>query len=257
MDSAPELLDVAAEAAAAAAEVLLPRFRRPATGVGTKSTPTDLVSDADRLAEAAIREVIARRRPGDAVLGEEGGAAGADGPVRWVVDPLDGTVNYLYGLPAWAVSIAAEVDGVAVAGVVAQPCTGETYTALLGGGATLDGTPIAVSGVSELGTALVATGFAYAAALRAEQAGVLARILPHVRDVRRGGSAALDLAAVAAGRIDVYYEGGLGPWDVAAGRLLVTEAGGTVHDMPAAPGVGLVAGPAPLVVALEARLYGA
>lgn len=254
MDSAPELLAVATEAAAAAADVLLPRFRRPASGVGTKSTPTDLVSDADRLAEAAVREVISSRRPGDSVLGEEGGEAATGGPVRWVVDPLDGTVNYLYGLPTWGVSIAAEVDGAVVAGVVTNPCAGETYAAALGHGATLNGTVISVSDARELATALVATGFAYAADLRRRQADVLAGLLPVVRDIRRGGSAALDLAAVAAGRIDAYYETGLGPWDVAAGRLLVAEAGGSVHDLPCESGIGLVAGPEALVQALEARL---
>lgn len=254
MELPPQLLEVALEASAAAADVLLPRFRRPASGVATKSTPTDLVSDADRHAEAAIREVLLRRRPGDAILGEEGGAAGGDGPLRWVVDPLDGTVNYLYGLSAWAVSIAVELDGVTVAGVVAQPLTGETFAAARGHGATLNGAPISVSGATDLATALVATGFAYAADVRASQAGVLAGLLPRVRDLRRSGSAALDLAAVAAGRIDAYYETGLGPWDVAAGCLLVSEAGGTVRDLPAASGVGVLAGAPRLVEALAAIL---
>lgn len=256
-----ELLGVAVEAAAAAAEVLMAAFRRPAAGVGTKSSPTDLVSDADRRAEAAIVEVLRSRRPVDAILGEEGGeapaAAGAPATgVRWVVDPLDGTVNFLYGLTAWAVSVAAEVDGVAVAGVVAQPCTGEVCAAALGSGTTLDGTPITVSAVADLEVALVATGFAYTPELRAAQAAVAARLLPRVRDIRRFGAAALDLAAVAAGRIDAYYETGLGPWDVAAGRLLVTEAGGAVHDLaPGRPGgVGLVAGPPAVAGALLAEV---
>lgn len=255
------LLAVAREAAGAAREVLLSRFRRPATGVATKSSPTDLVSDADRLAEAAIREVLAHRRPGDAILGEEGGEAprssdGGDTAVRWVVDPLDGTVNYLYGLPMWAISICAEVDGTGLAGVVEQPCTGEVYAAALGGGATLDGAAIAVSEVDELELALVATGFAYTSELRAAQAAVVARLLPRVRDIRRGGSAALDLAAIAAGRIDAYYETGLGVWDVAAGRLLVTEAGGAVGHLhsPLPRTVGLVAGPAALVDGLMAEV---
>lgn len=249
------LLDIAREAAAAASEVLLARFRKPATGVATKSSRTDPVSDADRLAEAAIREVLRDRRPDDAVLGEEGGATEASSaPVRWVVDPLDGTVNYLYGLPAWAVSVAAEAAGVAVAGVVVQPCAGEVFAACRGGGTTLDGTAISVSGATDLSTALVATGFAYTPEVRAAQARVLAGLLPRIRDVRRGGSAALDLAHVAAGRVDAYYEGGLAIWDVAAGRLLVTEAGGTVADYTSGTGtpgaVGVVAGPQALVAAL-------
>lgn len=264
MAAAPDLfvlLDVAREAAAAASEVLLARFRRPATGVATKSSRTDPVSDADRLAEAAVGEVLRERRPGDSVLGEEGGETRAGTTaVRWVVDPLDGTVNYLYGLPAWAVSVAAEVDAATVAAVVAQPCTGEVFAACRGGGATLDGAALAVSHAGELSTALVATGFAYTPAVRAAQAQVLAGLLPRVRDVRRGGSAALDLAHVAAGRVDAYYETGLALWDVAAGRLLVTEAGGTVADLaPVAAserGVGVVAGPQALVDALLEAVSG-
>ncbi|MBX7159167.1 MAG: inositol monophosphatase [Acidimicrobiia bacterium] len=258
-----ELLDVAREAAAAAAAVLLSRFRKPATGVTTKSSRTDPVSDADRLAEAAIGEVLRHRRPGDTVLGEESGETQqGTGSVRWVVDPLDGTVNYLYGQPMWAVSIAAEMAGAVVAGVVAQPCTGEVFAARRGGGASLDGETLTVSASRELSTSLVATGFAYLPEIRARQAAVLTGLLPRVRDVRRGGSAALDLAHVAAGRLDVYYETGLAIWDVAAGRLLVTEAGGTSTALASgaspAPArerdVGLVAGPPALVEALAELL---
>ena len=240
------LLRIAADVAAEAGR-LLASWRgaeRPEV-VRTKSSPTDVVTEMDRRSEALITGRIAVVRPGDVVLGEEGGqtlggqrvsddAAGM-GRVRWVVDPLDGTVNYLYGLPDWAVSIAAEVDGTVLAGVVEVPRYGETFTAVAGQGAWLhrDGEAIALrctSGVA-LGQALVGTGFGYDAGRRRVQGEVVAALLPCVRDIRRGGSAAVDLCSVAAGRIDAFFERGLNYWDYAAGGLIAREAGAAVGGL--------------------------
>jgi myo-inositol-1(or 4)-monophosphatase len=208
--------------------------------VDHKSSATDMVSDADRAAEDAIAELIRRERPDDALLGEEGTAAGGSSGRRWVVDPLDGTTNYLYGLPVWAVSVAVEDADGGVAGVVLDPTRDELFAAARGEGATLGGAPIRVREGTPLEESLIATGFAYGAAQRAEQARVLQHVLPRVRDVRRAGAAAIDLAWVAAGRLDGYFERGLNPWDWAAGRLLVAEAGGAVADLRGEP-AGLVA----------------
>jgi myo-inositol-1(or 4)-monophosphatase len=222
--------------------------------VGSKSTTTDLVSDADRDAEALIAGLIARERPEDALLAEEGTSRGGESGRRWIFDPLDGTVSYLYGYPHWCVSVAVEdVDGT-LAGAVFDPNRGELFAAARGAGATLASegaaTPLRVREAVPLGETLVATGFGYDSERRALQAEVVRALLPHVRDIRRGGSAALDLAWLAAGRLDAYYERGLNPWDWAAGRLLVTEAGGTVEDLPGDPH-GLIAAPAPLLAELR------
>src|SRR6476661_2648940 len=228
-----ELLEVAVAAAVAAGDLLLERFRRPATGVERKSSSTDMVSDADRDAEALIRSLIGERRPGDAVL--------------WVVDPLDGTTNYLYRQPVWAVSVACEDAEGGVAGVVHHPCLAETFTAVRGGGAFCNGAPIAVSASDDLSRSLIGTGFSYSAEVRAGQARALNDILPRVRDVRRAGSAAIDLAWVACGRLDGYYERGTRRWDRAAGVLLVSEAGGVVSPLTPVGDSGdgaLAAGPA-------------
>jgi fructose-1,6-bisphosphatase/inositol monophosphatase family enzyme len=208
--------------------------------VDHKSSATDMVSDADRAAEDAIAELIRRECPDDALLGEEGTAARGSSGRRWVVDPLDGTTNYLYGLPVWAVSVAVEDADGGVAGVVLDPTRDELFAAARGEGATLGGAPIRVRDGTPLEESLIATGFAYGAAQRAEQARVLQHVLPRVRDVRRAGAAAIDLAWVAAGRLDGYFERGLNPWDWAAGRLLVAEAGGAVADLRGEP-AGLVA----------------
>jgi myo-inositol-1(or 4)-monophosphatase len=233
-----ELLGLAVDAAQAAAAMLA--AGRPAGPSGrpevadTKSSPTDVVTEMDRAAEVLIRQRLLAVRPQDAILGEEGGekAGRADGPgrVRWVVDPLDGTVNYLYGLPDWSVSIAAEVDGTVVAGVVMVPSHGEVFTATLGGGAWLDaggGDPVPLrcnTGVP-LEQALVSTGFGYEVPRRVVQGAVVGAVLPRVRDIRRGGSCAVDLCSLAAGRVDAYYERGVNYWDWAAGGLVATEAG--------------------------------
>jgi myo-inositol-1(or 4)-monophosphatase len=197
------------------------RFRGPARGVERKSSTTDMVSDADRDAEELIEGIVLVERPDDGLLAEEGARAEAASGRRWVVDPLDGTTNFLYGLPAWATSIALEDTAGGLVGVVHDAWRDETFTAVRGGGAALNGEPVAVSDRHELGRALVATGFGYDSARRETQAQTLLRVLPRVRDVRRAGAASLDLSYVAAGRLDGYYERGLKPWDWAAGRLLV------------------------------------
>ncbi|HEX2050544.1 MAG TPA: inositol monophosphatase family protein [Actinomycetota bacterium] len=239
------LLDVAVEAAHRAGALLLERFAAPATGIETKTSPTDVVSDADRASERLLMDLLASERPDDGVVGEEGARRPSRSGVRWVVDPLDGTVNYLYGIPAWCVSIAAEDDDGGVAGVVFDPSRDETFAAARGHGARLNGTEVRVSERTELSAALVATGFGYDAGLRAAQGQVVARVLPRVRDVRRGGSAALDLVSVACGRVDAFYEAHMNPWDRAAGQLVVREAGGVVTELRDPTGVsdGVVAGP--------------
>src|SRR5947209_20494488 len=243
-----ELLDVAAAAARAAAAELLPRFGTRASGVQTKRTPTDLVSDADLAAEAAIREVISARRPQDAILAEEGGASG-EGELRWVVDPLDGTVNYLFGIPAFAVSVACQDQAGSIVGVVLDPVRGECFCATRSGEATMNGEPIEASSATDLATAMVATGFEYSAAIRARQAEVLTRVLPRVRDIRRVGAAALDLAWSACGRFDAYFERGVHTWDVAAGGLIASRAGLTVRTLEATAELpwGILAAPAAVV----------
>lgn len=203
-----------------------------------------MVSDADRDAEAAIGGLLAAERPDDGLLAEEGSHADAASGRRWVVDPLDGTTNYLYRFPGWVVSVALEDAAGPAVGVVHDPLHGETFAAVRGEGATLDGAPIAVSGAETLATALVGTGFGYDADRRAAQGEVLLRVLPRVRDVRRAGAAALDLCMVACGRLDGYYERGLKPWDWAAGSLIASEAGATVRPLPGEPFGLLAASPA-------------
>lgn len=243
-----ELLEVAEEAARAAAAELMARFGDRARGVATKSTPTDPVSEADVAAEEAVRAVLARRRPDDRVLGEEGGATG-EGRLRWVVDPLDGTVNFLFGIPAFAVSIACEDGEGTLAGVVLDAVRDECFAATRSGPATLNGVGVRGSDRDELATALVATGFGYDSAVRERQAAVVARLLPLVRDIRRVGAAALDLAWCACGRFDAYYERGVQAWDVAAGALVARRAGLEVRDLPPVgeDAAGLVAAPAGIV----------
>jgi myo-inositol-1(or 4)-monophosphatase len=223
--------------------------------VRTKSSRTDPVTLADTETEYLIRERLAGLRPGDPVLGEEAGATSTGGAVRWVVDPIDGTVNFLYGIPAYAVSVAAQIDGISVAGAVADVANGEIYSAATDLGAHVissDGERrrLRCSRVGELSMALLSTGFSYSPQRRAAQAVLLARLLPQVRDVRRLGSAALDLCMVAAGRLDAHYEHGLQEWDWAAGALIAAEAGAVVV-LPGAedPGAGLLLAAAPGVAA--------
>ncbi len=224
---------VAIDAARTAGTVLLGGRASRASGLRTKSSRTDPVLAADRAAEAAVVRVLRGAYPDDAIVAEEGsgGGAGTSGR-RWYVDPLDGTVNYLYGIPQFAVAIACEDAEGLLAAVVLDPSRDELFSASRGAGAWLGPDRLAASGASELGTSLIATGFAYLADARAEQARILRHVLPRVRDVRRFGSAQLDLAWVAAGRIDGYFEWVESPWDWKAGALLVREAGGRVSELP-------------------------
>ena len=194
-----------------------------------------MVSDADRDAEHLIADMIRRERPDDGLMGEEGAGIEGRSGRRWIVDPLDGTTNFLYGFPAWSVSIALQDGEDTVVGVVHDPSRDETFSAARGHGARLNDEPIEVGGCDRLELALVATGFGYGAERRAAQAETLTRVLPRVRDIRRPGSAALDLSFVACGRVDAYYERDLKPWDWDAGRLLVSEAGGAVRDLDGDP----------------------
>lgn len=226
-----ELLAVAIEAAEAAAAELLPRSRRlDRLDVRSKSTATDPVSEADEAAEAAIVGVLRARVPEDGRLGEEGADHVGESGRRWIVDPLDGTVNFLHGVPQWCVSVACE----GLVGVVLDPLRGERFTVVAGEPTLLDGDelPRREAAQGGLGRALVGTGFGYDADVRARQGEVVARVLPRVRDVRRAGAAALDLAWTAAGRLDAFYEHGVKAWDVAAGRLLCEGVGLDVHELP-------------------------
>ena len=243
-------LEVVRPAAAAAREMR----EQGVSTVATKSTETDVVTAADRAVEHQIRAAILAARPGDRVLGEEFGADGGGAAVRWILDPIDGTVNYLYGLPHYAVSLAAEVDGEVVAGVVHNAATGEEWLATRGGGAytgsgaqrrRLDG-----SRQTRLSQALVGTGFGYDPARREHQAAVVAGLITSIRDIRRFGAAAIDLCMAAEGRLDAYYERGLNLWDHAAGGLVAREAGLLVTGLAGAP-------PGPeLVIAAPPALHG-
>jgi myo-inositol-1(or 4)-monophosphatase len=217
--------------------------------IASKSSPTDLVSEVDLAVERLIRDRLQAERPGDAILGEEGGDHEGTTGLRWVVDPLDGTTNFLFGIPQWCVSIACEDGEGALAGVVYDPLREEMWAARRDGPATLDGEPLRPRRSGELATALVATGFGYDAGVRAVQAGTLARLLPRVRDIRRLGAAALDLAWTAAGRFDAYYERGVAHWAVAAGALVCERAGLAVRRLEPEPpaAAGLLVAPRELL----------
>lgn len=242
-------LELAWAAAQRAAAFL--RDERPGTlVVEAKSTPVDAVTLMDRGAEERIIDTVLRERPDDGVLGEEGGERVGRSGVRWVVDPLDGTVNYLYGQPNWAVSIAAEVDGVTQLGVVVAPALGESYVAVRGGGAWLLNAagvqPMQVRRCPDISMALIATGFAYDAARRTAQGLLVADLIGRVRDIRRHGAASVDLSWLAMGRLDGYYERGLQPWDIAAGALIAREAGARVEPlMPRRPADGTLVAAVP------------
>jgi myo-inositol-1(or 4)-monophosphatase len=241
-------LELAERAARAAGEVLLSYYGRAAEGLAAKTSPTDPVSDADREAERIIREILLAANPDDGLLGEEGSRSTSASGRTWIVDPLDGTVNFLYGLRAWAVSIALEDQDGLAAGVVFNPVSGECFSARRGEGAAVNGAPIHVTECPTLDRAMVATGFSYEAERRRDQAQLLVELLPRIRDLRRAGAAALDLAYVAAGRVDAFYERGLKRWDEAAGRLLVHEAGGVTQDLEGDPR-GVVAAATPSLLA--------
>lgn len=254
-ETSAALLDLARRIALQAAEFAFEARRGGVSVAVTKSSPVDIVTAVDRDTEALIRRLVLEARPDDGIVGEEDEARIGTSGVNWVIDPIDGTVNFLYGIPAWSISIAV-VEGsadpagwTALAAVVVNPSTGEVFEAHAGGGARLDGLPLQVNTDVPLSHALVGTGFSYSAEQRRVQAEVLLELLPLARDIRRMGSAALDLCAVAAGRLDAYYERGLNPWDHAAGALIAQEAGARVGG----PGGG--AATVALVVAAAPELY--
>ncbi|MCH5642519.1 MULTISPECIES: inositol monophosphatase [unclassified Gordonia (in: high G+C Gram-positive bacteria)] len=246
-DEAHDLETIARSVAQAAADHV--RLRRPelfgqtdsgadSSVVSTKSTETDPVTVADTETEQLVRALLHKARPDDEILGEEaGGTVAVPSGVRWVVDPIDGTVNFMYGIPAYAVSVAAQIDGQSVAGAVVDVARGLTYTAALGRGAHVHGADgsrlrLSCNTIDRAELALVATGFGYDAHRRQAQGDIVARLLPRVRDIRRIGAAALDLCMVASGAVDAHYEHGLSPWDWAAGSLIAAEAGAVVSTPP-------------------------
>lgn len=228
------LLDLARDVASEAGALVL-EGREGGLETTTKSSPTDVVTQMDRASEELLVARILAARPEDGILGEEGGERAGTSGVRWVLDPIDGTTNYLYGLPIWAVSVGVEVDGVAVAGAIDAPALGRCYWASVGGGAWGEHAGsvrrLQAASTTSLGQALVSTGFGYAADQRARQAEGLRHLAPRVRDMRRLGAASLDLAWVAAGYVDGYFESGLHEWDVSAGALLAREAGAVVESV--------------------------
>ena len=226
----PDLRKIAVRLAQTAGEFVSAERGKRAPAAESKSTPTDPVTVVDKASEQLIREILRRDRPEDGVLGEEDEPTAGSSGVTWVIDPIDGTVNFVYGLPAYAVSIAAVRGTEILAGAVHNPVSKETWNAELGGGAWLGDAPIAVSRPADLSMTLVATGFSYIAAERREQAALVLELMTKVRDIRRIGAAALDLCNVACGRVDAYYEVGLKPWDCAAGLLIAREAGAVVSS---------------------------
>ncbi len=247
--TASAALALATEAAREAGALLLELRRSPAAGIRSKSSATDLVSEADEKAERAIVTMIRKRRPDDALVAEEGSSAPGSSGVSWYVDPLDGTINYLYGIPHWSVSICCADKAGPLAGVVFDPLRDELFSTARGGGAHLGDRRLGVTEKRDLASALVATGFAYGAAERATQGRIIAKVLGDVRDVRRLGSAALDLSWLAAGRFDAYFESVDKPWDWMAGAMLVRAAGGRVTELdPPDPAF-------PHIIASGARLH--
>ena len=221
--------DLVTEAAEHLASLPRPWDERGGTGVATKSTPTDVVTASDHAVETLIRERLGALRPGDVVVGEEHGSTAGESRTVWLVDPIDGTVNFLYGMPWYAISVAAVRDGVSVAGAVMEPASGRLWSAAAGAGATCDGRPLRVSGATDVSLSLLGTGFSYRAERRERQVRMIGAMLPHVRDVRRAGVASLDLCAVAAGWVDAYLEHGCNWWDWAAAALIAQEAGAFVR----------------------------
>lgn len=238
---AASLLELAVATAREAAELVRRGRATAGDDVTVKSSPVDVVTAVDTATEHLVVGRLLGARPDDGVLGEEGAQRAGTSGVRWIVDPIDGTVNFLYDLPAYAVSIAAEVDGVVVAGVVLNAATGDLFTAVAGGGAfrstPAEPGPVRLTGsrATALEQSLVATGFGYRVEQRRAQGAVVAELLPRVRDIRRHGSAALELCAAAAGRVDAYYEADLKPWDHAAGALVAAEAGLVLGGLPGRP----------------------
>jgi len=257
-----DLLRIARDTALAGGELAARRRSEGVSVAASKSSPVDIVTEADRETEALIRSLLADARPDDGFYGEESDASESASGLTWIVDPIDGTVNFLYGLPHYAVSIAVVENGPdpltwrALAACVFNPATGEVFTATEGGGAFLGDAPITVAAPVALGQSLVGTGFAYDSRMRGVQGALVAQLLPEVRDIRRMGTASLDLCAVAAGRLNAYFERTLSPWDHAAGALIAREAGATVKGLrDAAPSRDFILAAEPeLARVLEARL---
>jgi myo-inositol-1(or 4)-monophosphatase len=264
---ADDLITLARHVAMEAGALAAKRREEGVEVANSKSSPVDIVTEADRETEALIRGLLHDARPNDGFLGEESGTGSGSSGLTWVVDPIDGTVNYLYGIPHYAVSIAV-VEGDpdpltwnALAACVVNPAIGEVYTAAIGGGAFLGDRPIHVADDVELSMALIATGFAYNAQTRGEQGAIAAQLLPLVRDIRRFGTASLDLCNVASGRVNAYFERTLSPWDHAAGALIAREAGARVSGLDGAPPSRdfILAAPPALAATLESvlRRFGA
>ncbi|MEP7046020.1 MAG: inositol monophosphatase family protein [Ilumatobacteraceae bacterium] len=246
-DLSLELCELASRLAVAAGDLVFEGRKNGLTSISTKSSDTDVVTEFDRASEVLIVDGLRAERPDDAVVGEEGTDDAGRSGIRWLIDPIDGTTNYQYDLPGYAVSIAALTEDQSLAGAVYIPSSRELFTAVAGGGALLDGKPIHCSTTSSLQQALVATGFSYQIERRREQAARMVEIIPRIRDIRRLGAAAPDLCHLAAGRLDVYFEQWLGPWDWAAGELIAREAGcrtGRFDGSPVGQGQVLAANPA-------------
>lgn len=233
--SATELRTLCERLAETAGAIALEGRGHRVPEAGTKSSGTDMVTEFDLAAERSIRETLGRERPGDGILGEEEGSSPGSTGYRWAIDPIDGTTNFFYGLPMWGTSVAVALDDSTVAGAVRLPALGRTYSAHVGGGATCNGRPIAVSTTERIDSTLVATGFGYSADLRVSQAAIVTRLIGRVRDIRRTGSAAVDLCLVAEGSVDAYFEEHLNDWDVAAGLLIAAEAGARISDLDGGP----------------------
>ena len=247
VDNDPDhLLEFARDVAVEAGRLIADGRKQGLQDVTTKSSPTDMVTEYDRLSEQFITERLQSARPNDALLGEEGARWSGTSGIEWLVDPIDGTTNFLYGLAGYAVSIGAR-DGLGgLLGVVVVPATGEVFSARRGAGAHCNGQPIRCSITTDVARALVATGFSYDPSQRARQGARIAALLPRIRDIRRFGAAAPDLCYVASGRVDAYFEEGLQPWDLAAGAVIAREAGcrlGAIDGAPLHPGSVLAAGP--------------
>lgn len=245
--SPEELRDVARTVAAEAAAMLAEGIDDERRAVETKSTATDMVTEMDRASEALVVRRLRELRPEDGVVGEEGADHPGTSGVVWVVDPLDGTTNYLYRYPGWNVSVGATVDGEPIAGAVVVPATGDVFAAAAGAGATRNDQPVSLGEPAPLATGLIGTGFSYDPATRTAQATALASLIGRVRDIRRGGAAAADLCSVACGRLDAYYEVGLADWDRVAATVIAREAGARVEvrtDTPLGPDCTIAAHPA-------------
>lgn len=241
MTTHDSLLDTATRIARAAGDLARTRREAGVRVAASKSSVEDIVTEADRETEELIRSMLADGRPDDGFFGEESAPDAGSSGLTWVVDPIDGTVNYLYGIPEYAVSLAVvegdpdPVTWAALAGVVFNPASGELFTATRGGGAWMGAQSIRANTGVSMDQALVGTGFSYSAGSRAHQGAVVAGLISRVRDIRRQGSAALDLCSVACGRLDAYYERGLQPWDHAAGALIAREAGASVTALDGRP----------------------